>query len=147
MLARFRSDVLERHPTMVVILAGTNDIVRLHNPSITSIKAMASAAAHAGIRVILAKIPPNMRWLSSYAYTDPAKGLAAIRGWNEAIAATAAANGYRVVDFYTTMVLPDGSQNKAFFKDGIHPTRAGYDAMWAAVEPLIEPRHELTTMR
>jgi lysophospholipase L1-like esterase len=132
MLARFQTDVLDRKPTTVVILAGTNDILHTQNPTVDSIQKMADMAAHAGIRVIIGEVPPNRNWTD--VITDPLQGNAAIETFNAAIVMMANASGYHVADYYDALVLPDGSQNSALFVDGTHPDKAGYNAMWPEVQ-------------
>lgn len=136
MLARFQADVLDKHPSTVVILAGTNDIRLLDSPNASYIQRMATMATEVGIRVILCEIPPISNTLDS-SYTDPAEENKAAINFNSEVILTGLDYGYTVADYYDSLILPDGTQNKSLFLDGIHPNAAGYDVMWKVLKPLL----------
>ncbi|MGA8940420.1 MAG: GDSL-type esterase/lipase family protein, partial [Acidobacteriaceae bacterium] len=67
MLVRFRQDVVDLHPEVVVILAGTNDVAGNTGPSTQGMiednfKGMVEIARANGIRVILASTTPAARY-------------------------------------------------------------------------------------
>jgi lysophospholipase L1-like esterase len=124
MEARFAVDVLALHPTVIIILGGTNDIsigdYEAYAVYPTHIFNMAQAAEAAGARVIVGTGPPGKEDTKD-----------AIPAWNEAIRSGAASYGYTVADSYPVLILPDGTQDLSLFgADGIHPNRDGYIRMW-----------------
>lgn len=62
MLLRFRQDVIDLHPRIVVILGGSNDLAYLLPPAVpiiqSSLASMAELADANGIRVVLSSLPP-----------------------------------------------------------------------------------------
>lgn len=141
MLARFDA-VLAQHPGVVVILGGTNDLRQLENPTVDNIATMAEEATAAGARVILGTVPPAD--VSLYPTSDApteAVNMARIQTFNVQLRALAAAYGYVVVDYYSVMVNPDGTQNQGLFvpADLIHPNVAGYHIMWTMLKPALAP--------
>jgi hypothetical protein len=60
MLSRFDRDVVVLNPRVVVILGGTNDLLRVPLPAIEhNLESMADKAERNGIRVVLASLPPG----------------------------------------------------------------------------------------
>lgn len=139
MRARFQVDVLDKNPATVVLLAGTNDILRTSDPKVDDIQAMADLASQAGARVIVGTVPPNVDWAPPNLINDPALGDAEIRRFNTDLRNVCAALGCQIADYNAALSLPDGSQNPALFRDGTHPNLAGYDVMWQLLQPLLPP--------
>ena len=137
MQQRFASDVLSKNPDIVVILGGTNDLRLEDSPSIDSIAAMASAAAAAGIHVVIGTVPPSELWLGSTFLTQAQTG-PAIRQFNLQLRQLASAQGYDLADYWSPMVDGDGSTNEdLFLSDRIHPNADGYAVMWAVLRPVL----------
>jgi lysophospholipase L1-like esterase len=135
MLARF-SEVLTSGAGIVVIDGGINDLYVLgpENTNTDSIREMAAEASAAGMRVILCALIPD-----SYDYpTGAAPQLADILAFNDKLLYLAQQNGYLYADYYPAMLLPNGEQDVALTKDGLHPNAAGYARMWSVLQPLIE---------
>jgi lysophospholipase L1-like esterase len=133
MLNRFRRDVIARKPRTVVILAGTNDIRDRDSADPDRLFVMVRLAREAGIRVIVGTVPPMA--INMGAYPEVEKQLVIVL--NDKIRKGAAEHGYEVAD-YNPAFLMDGSMNIALYADAyLHPNRAGYDAMWAKLEPLL----------
>lgn len=134
MYARFKNDVLDQHPTTVVILAGTNDI--RHNgyrATQAYVQQMANDAAAAGAQVILGTVPPINDWNSQMPVTAD-QGNAIVAQWNDSLKTLALQFGYQIADYHSLMVLPDGTQNSDLFNsDRLHPDPAGYVVMWKAL--------------
>jgi lysophospholipase L1-like esterase len=138
MRERFAADVLSKNPSVVVILGGTNDIRLEQSPDVSAISAMASAAAAAGIRVILGTVPPSELWLGSTFLTQ-AETAPAIMSFNGQLRDLASSYGYGVADYYPAMVNRDGSPNQnLFLTDHIHPNAQGYEVMWNMLRPVID---------
>jgi lysophospholipase L1-like esterase len=136
MLARF-SAVLEKKPSVVVILGGTNDLRQIEAPFTDNIAKMADRAAAAGARVVICTVPPASQSLlptSVSGYSD-ATNDARIRQFNSQLKMLASGFGYQLADYYSAMVNVDGSQKVALFvsTDLIHPNTDGYRVMWPVV--------------
>jgi hypothetical protein len=85
MLARFRQDVVELHPRVVHIMAGTNDIAGNTGPTTvqdyqSNVLAMIELARANGIAVVLAGIPPSRKlyWRGDL---DPRPAIRELNGW------------------------------------------------------------------
>ena len=136
MLIRFRPDVIDLKPKVVVILAGTNDIAGNTGPeSLEDIEAnlmSMSELAHAnGIRVVLSSVMPICDYIRPQSPKRPPEKIIALNTWMKDYAAK---NGFVYLDYYNSML--DGKQmlKKEWTIDGLHPNDEGY----AAIEPLAE---------
>lgn len=137
MLVRFRQDVIDLHPAVVVINAGTNDVAENQGPysedfAFGNIVSMTELARANGIAVVLTSVLPAAKFSWRPAITDAADKIAAL---NVRIKAYAEEQGIPYVDYYAPMVVADSSRalNPAYSKDGVHPVVAGYQVM----EPLV----------
>ncbi len=135
MLVRFRQDVVELQPKVVVILAGTNDIAGNTGPMTLeqtedNLASMADLATVNHIRVVLCSVLPavDFRWAPGL---DPAPKIVALNAW---IKSYAAEKGYVYVDFHSAMKDQRDGLPPNLSKDGVHPTQAGY----AIMAPLVE---------
>lgn len=135
MLARFDDEVLSLNPSVVHILAGTNDVRIYTNPSLDAVISMAESAAARGACVIIGTIPPNVVWGVG---VDAERGNVNIDNWNADLKDLAAERGYRLADYHPLLALPDGSLDWTYFVDGIHPNDLGHDKMLEAAKPLID---------
>ncbi|RAO74945.1 GDSL family lipase [Dyella jiangningensis] len=133
MLLRFRQDVIELHPQVVHILAGTNDVAGNTGPVTLSqvegnIASMAELARAHGIRVVLGSVPPAEKfpWRSNLVIVPTIKVL------NAWIKDYAASHGDTYVDYFSAMADASGGMKEGLSSDGVHPTREGYQVM----EPL-----------
>lgn len=135
MLSRFPGLIADA-PGVVVILGGINDFVKLGaaGTNIDSIKAMASDAQAAGIRVILCSVMPATDLSSG----NPLVPLADIQAFNDQLIQLARENGYQYADYYDEFLNADGSVNDSLYLDGLHPNPAGYALMWKVVAPIIQ---------
>jgi lysophospholipase L1-like esterase len=135
MLIRFKQDVIDLKPAVVVILAGINDIAGNTGPSsikmITdNIFSMAELAKANGIKVILCSVLPasDFPWRPGM---NPGPKVVELNGHLEGYSQ---ANDLIYVDYFSAMVdNANGLKNK-LGTDGVHPNVAGYLIM----EPLLE---------
>ena len=134
MLVRFRQDVIDLQPHVLVILAGTNDIAGNTGPiSIEDIErnyaTMAELArAHHIVTVFASVTPvngdvPGKRELFD---TRPSAEITALNNWMKQYCA---ANGDIYLDYYSAMVDGRGEMKDALSDDGLHPNDAGYKLM------------------
>ncbi len=139
MLLRFRADVIQLKPRVVVILAGTNDIAGNTGPAsvemiVDNIASMAELARAHGIRVVLCAVLPvrNFYWASEI------RPAATVVSLNRRISEYAARNGLAYVDYYAPMVDENAGLKREFSGDGVHPNGAGYQVMNPLVEAAIQ---------
>ncbi len=143
MLIRFRQDVIELHPKVVVILAGTNDIAGNTGPMrLEDIEAnyasMAELAAANSIRVVFSSVLPVHNYTpqsqNMYAVRSPAKILE-LNGWLKNYVAEHSACIY--LDYFSSMVDDKGLLKGDLAEDGLHPNAAGYKTMAPLAEAAI----------
>lgn len=139
MVLRFRQDVIDLKPKVVVILAGTNDIAENTGPitleeSEGYLMTMAELATANHIRVVLCSVLPafDFPWTPG---KTPALKIDALNSW---IKAYAAEKGYVYVDYHTAMKDGRDGLPEKLSKDGVHPNPAGYAIMAPLAEAGIE---------
>jgi lysophospholipase L1-like esterase len=131
MLLRFRQDVIDLKPKVVVILAGTNDIAENTGPmplrqTEGDIVSMAQLARANGIRVVLCSVLPSVRFPWHPQVANVASKIATVNRWLKAYAAR---HGYVYVDYYSKMKDAAGGLPKNLSRDGVHPLPAGFAIM------------------
>jgi len=139
MLVRFRQDVIDLKPAVVVILAGTNDIAGNTGPMTLeqtegNIASMAELAKANGIRVVLCSITPAFDYSWSPGLT-PAPKIDQINAWMKRYAAD---HGHVYVDFHSAMKDERDGLPPSLSRDGVHPLPAGYAIMAPLAEAGIE---------
>jgi lysophospholipase L1-like esterase len=142
MLLRFRPDVIDLNPKVVVILAGTNDIAG--NTGYTSletiiynIKSMAEIANANVIKVIISSVLPAIEYLWKPGL-DPATKIIKI---NKALKAYAKENNFIYLDYYSAMVDDKGGLKVPDYtavNDLVHPNKAGYLVMEKLAQKAID---------
>lgn len=139
-LSRFRADVINLHPRLVVINAATNDIAENtheYNEDMTfgNIVSMVELARANNIKVILTTTLPAASFGWNKAITDGPEKIASL---NKRLAEYAKKNKIPFVDYYSALVDTDGKTlNPKYSKDGVHPTEAGYEVMEAIILPAV----------
>lgn len=135
MLIRFRPDVINLQPDVVVILAGVNDIAGNTGPTtnekiLGNIISMIELAKANKIKVILCSVLPaaNFNWRPND------KAAETIIHLNKLIHSYAKQHHIPYVDYHTTMADAKNGLPKEFSNDGVHPNLKGYQTM----EPLLE---------
>lgn len=137
-LLRFRNDVVNLHPEIVVINYGTNDIAQntgTYSEDFTfgNVLSMVDIARANGIKVVLASTLPaeGFRWRPEV--TD---AMDKIRSLNARVKAYADAEGIPYVDYFTALLNEDGTAMDARYASdtpGVHPNEAGYEVMEAVL--------------
>jgi len=130
MLIRFNADVIDLHPRVVHIMAGTNDIAGNTGPTRVAwikanIRAMVQLAKANHIRVVLASIPPAAK----FTWRPELKPIGSILTVNAWLRSYARDQGLIYVDYYSA--LDDGNHGfkAAWTLDGVHPNATGYAVM------------------
>ena len=140
-LLRFREDVNNLKPKLVIINAGTNDIAENTGPydidiTFGNIASMAEIAKANKIKVILTSVLPAAGFRWNKKITDAPDRIEAL---NAKIKEYAKANKIPYVDYYTPMVTgAERALNPDYSKDGVHPTLDGYIVMEALIKPVID---------
>ena len=130
MLLRFRQDVIDLDPKVVVILAGTNDLAENTGPMTlqateNNLMSMADLARANDIKPVLCSVLPSTGFWW-HRGLHPAPKIAALNKWMKAYAAR---KGYVYVDYYSAMADAQGGLPKNLSPDGVHPNAAGYAVM------------------
>ena len=133
MVVRFRQDVIDLNPKVVVILAGINDIAGNTGPSSLkmiedNIASMAQLAKANGIKVVLSSVLPAI----AFPWRPEINPVDKIIDLNKWIKAYAQKNKFIYLNYYSSMADERKGLNTAISKDGVHPNLAGYKIM----EPL-----------
>jgi lysophospholipase L1-like esterase len=135
MLVRFRQDVLDLKPEVVVILAGTNDIAGNTGPATIemiadNIKSMTQLAQANGIEVVLGSVLPvyDFPWRKGL---EPAPRIIVLNEWLKRYAAEV---GAIYVDFHSALADERQGLPTELAADGVHPNEAGYRIMAPLVE-------------
>ena len=134
MLLRFRQDVIELHPSVVVILAGTNDIAG-NTGSATldeiqdNIASMADMARANGIRVVLCSVLPvfDYPWKPGI---EPAPKIVSLNSWIRSYALT---HGAIHADLHSATRDERDGMKAEYTYDGVHASESGYRVMAAVV--------------
>lgn len=134
-LGRFREDVINLHPCIVVIGGGINDIAENtgeydEERTVDNIISMVDLAQTNNIKVILTSVLPAVTFdWSRKVQGAPAK----VKSLNSCIKKYAEANNLTYVDYYSHLADENGAFNPIYSEDGVHPNREGYLIM----KPLI----------
>ena len=135
MLLRFRQDVINLKPGVVVILAGINDIAENNGPSkledvFGNIVSMTELAKANNIKVVLSSVLPA----AAFPWRPAINPVPKVKALNELLKAYAAKNNLVYLDYFTAMRDEKSGLPANLSKDGVHPNLEGYKVM----EPLAE---------
>jgi lysophospholipase L1-like esterase len=147
MLVRFRPDVIDLKPEVVIILAGINDIAGNTGPSTLemieeNMASMVDLAKANRIRVVLSSVLPayDFPWNPGL---QPAEKVVQLNAW---IKNYAEANGCVYLDYFTPMADEKHALNAELTYDGVHPNQAGYKVMEPLLESAIQKALEMQQM-
>jgi lysophospholipase L1-like esterase len=133
-VVRFRADVIDLHPAVVVILVGTNDVAENNGPynrqvTMNNIMTMTELAQAHSIRVVLGAVAPasDFWWHKGL---NPAPKILAL---NKQIKAYASQHHLVYYDMHAALKDDQNGLEKAYGEDGVHPNLTGYRVM----EPLL----------
>lgn len=146
-LLRFREDVINLHPKVVVINYGTNDIAEntgAYNEDLTfgNVCSMVELARANGIKVILASCLPAAGFGWNPAVTD---AMIKVRSLNARVQEYAKAHKIPYVDYFSAMVSDDGKALRADYaldQPAIHPNEDGYKVMEHLLLPIIKKQRK-----
>ncbi len=142
MLVRFRQDVIDLHPAVLVVLAGTNDIAGVTGPTRNedleaNYSSMAELARAHHIRVIFASLLPVNNYTQeakeSFALR-PRERLQAVNDW---LRDYCGKNGLVYLDYASSLADEKSMLRRELSDDGLHPNDAGYKIMAPLAEKAI----------
>ena len=135
MLIRFKPDVVNLKASVVVILAGINDIAGNTGPSTLemiedNLSSMVEIAQANGIKVVLSSVLPayDFPWRPGM---EPAEKVVNLNIW---IKNFAESHKCVYLDYFTPMADMKHALKSEYTQDGVHPNLDGYKIM----EPLVE---------
>lgn len=143
MLVRFRQDVIDLQPKVLVILAGTNDIAGntgpISNEDIeANLSSMAELAKVHGIRMIFSSILPVNNYTPKSLDFFAQRPTGRILALNKWIKEYCTANHLIYLDYFDSMVDDKGLLKRDLAEDGLHPNKAGFAIMAPMAEKAIE---------
>jgi lysophospholipase L1-like esterase len=143
MLLRFRQDVINLKPSVVVILAGTNDIAgntgAMSNEDIqNNLMSMSELAKANGIRVVLSSILPVSEYHVTTIPQTTQRPMDRIKSLNDWMKGYAAAQGHLYLDYFSAMVDDKGLLRAELSADDLHPNAKGYAIMAPLAEAAIQ---------
>jgi lysophospholipase L1-like esterase len=153
MLLRLQADVLVHRPSVMVLLAGTNDIRVGSNWSngptdlqlqrlMDNLASMVDAARARGVKVVLCTLPPvhddSFDPKEFPVRNTVLRGPAVILAVNTWIRRLAADRGLAVADYHAALEDTRGLMRPEASDDGLHPNERGYALMRATVAPLVQ---------
>lgn len=139
MLIRFKQDVVDLKPKVVVICAGTNDIAGNTGPSslqmiVDNISAMAEIALANNIKVVIASVHPAF----DYQWKPGLKPNEKIPVLNKLLKAYSKQNNIVYLDYFSAMVDDKNGLRSELGPDGVHPNKKGYQIMAPLAEAAIK---------
>lgn len=143
MLVRFRQDVINLQPKVVVVLAGTNDIAGNTGPIANEdIEANYSdfaelAKAH-NIRLIFSSILPVSNYTERSKDFFAQRPMGRILELNKWLKEYCEKNHLIYLDYFSSLVDDKGMLKRDLAEDGLHPNKAGFAVMAPLAEKAIE---------
>jgi lysophospholipase L1-like esterase len=139
MLIRFKQDVVDLKPKVVVICGGTNDIAGNTGPSsikmiVDNISAMSEIAKANSIKVIIAAVHPAF----DYPWRPGLKPNEKIPALNKLLKAYSEKNKIIYLDYFSAMVDDKNGLRSDLGSDGVHPNKKGYQIMAPLAEAAIQ---------
>ena len=143
MLVRFRQDVIDLQPKVVVILAGTNDIAGntgpISNDDIeANLASLAEMARVHHIKVVFSSVLPVYNYTPQSQEFFKSRPMSRIIALNDWLKGYCAASGSVYLDYFSAMVDEKGMLKRDLGDDGLHPNKAGYAVMTPLAEKAIE---------
>jgi lysophospholipase L1-like esterase len=143
MLVRFRQDVIDLQPKVLVVLAGTNDIAGVTGPTRNAdieanYASIAELARAHHIQVVFSSVLPVNNYThdaeESFALR-PRDRILALNKWLKDYCAT---NRFVYLDYFSALVDEQGMLKRNLADDGLHPTDTGYKIMAPLAEKAIQ---------
>lgn len=139
MLIRFKPDVINLNPKVVVILAGINDITGMMGQTTNemiadNISSMIDIAKANGVKVILSSVLPCYS-IVGRPDLHPAERVVKLNDW---LRQYARHNDCMYLDYFTPLADKNNGLKKEYTDDGVHPNKIGYEIMAPLVKEAIQ---------
>lgn len=153
MLVRFRQDVIDLQPRVVVMLAGTNDIAGNTGPiSNEDIEAnfasLAELARVHNIRVVFSSILPVNNYTPKSQDFFAQRPMTRILALNDWLKGYCAGSGLVYLNYFSALVDDKGLLKADLADDGLHPNKAGFAIMAplaeSAIQQALAPKRHLS---
>jgi lysophospholipase L1-like esterase len=143
MLIRFRPDVLDLDPRVVIILAGTNDIAGNTGPMSlpeieANLKTMTELARIHNIRVVLSSVTPVNGYSERSKLFFPLRPPEQILELNRWMKDYCVRNDCVYLDYFSAMVDDKGLLKSDLSEDGLHPNDRGFAIMSPLAQKAID---------
>ena len=143
MLVRFRQDVINLQPKVVVVLAGTNDIAgnsgSIANEDIeANYSNFAELAKAHNIRLIFSSILPVSNYTERSKDFFAQRPMSRILELNKWLKDYCEKNHLIYLDYFSALVDDKGMLKRDLADDGLHPNKAGFGVMAPLAEKAIE---------
>jgi acyl-CoA thioesterase I len=143
MLVRFRQDVVDLQPKVILILAGTNDIAGNSGPISNqdieeNLMDFAELAKLHNIRVIFSSLTPVYNYTSRSQEFFDSRPMSRILDFNKWLKSYCAAHHLIYLDYFDAVVDGKGMLKRDLSDDGLHPNNAGFAVMAPLAEKAIE---------
>ncbi len=143
MLVRFRQDVINLQPKVVLILAGTNDIAGNSGPiGNEDIEAnyqdFAELARTSNIRLIFSSILPVSNYMERSKDFFAQRPMERIVQLNKWLKDYCQRNQLIYLDYFSALVDDKGMLKRDLADDGLHPNKAGFAIMAPLAEKAID---------
>jgi len=138
MLVRFREDVINLKPGVVVILAGINDIAENNGPSkledvFGNIVSMAELANANKIKVVISSVLPAF----TFPWRPSINPVSKVLALNQMLKSYAGKHNFVYLDYFSAMADARNGLPASLSKDGVHPNIDGYKIMGPMAERAI----------
>jgi lysophospholipase L1-like esterase len=141
MLVRMYPDVINLRPSLLVILAGTNDIARNTGPQSAemiedSFRAITELAQAHSIKIVLCSLTPVSDYtLRKQTAQRPPADILLLNEWLKKYAEQIHAV---YIDYHSALADASGFMKDGYSMDGLHPNDKGYAVMAPLVQAAIE---------
>lgn len=142
LLLRFRQDVIDLKPKIIIIKIGTNDIAENNGPynekfTLDNIESMVEIAKQNKIKVILASVLPASEYVWRKSITNVAEKIISL---NKGILKLAQKHKIPYLDYHSKLKNSIGGLDKDMAEDGVHPTLKCYEIMAVMAKDAIDKR-------
>ncbi len=140
LLLRFRQDVVDLQPQLLVIHIGTNDIAENTGPydpqfTMSNIQSMVEIAEANNIKVILASVLPHTKFEWNRALGDRSDMIIEL---NDRLKVYSSEKDIPYVDYHTVMKNEQNGMDADLAPDGVHPSPEGFEVMKGLLLPIIQ---------
>ena len=143
MLVRYRQDVIDLQPKVVLILAGTNDIAGNSGPTSNqdieaNLSDFADLAKVHNIRVIFSSLLPVNDYIPQTKEFFDSRPMSRILALNVWLKHYCAAHNLIYLDYFDAVVDGHGMLKRDLSDDGLHPNKAGFAVMAPLAQKAID---------